>query len=62
MSDLYRDISYLKASLRECVLDLNERSTPKSVFEIVRDARFAEVLLLPLDRVEALEKRCPTQS
>ena len=59
MSDLYKDASYLRAVLKEAVLDINVRQYSahgsKPVLEILRDARILETLLLLLDRVDVLE-------
>jgi hypothetical protein len=57
MSELNKSVPYLRATLKEALLDLNDRpSVPKSAVEIVRDSRVIEAVLLILDRLDALEK------
>lgn len=58
MSELNKSVPYLRACLREAILDLNDRPTvQKSATETVRDSRVIEAVLLVLDRLEALEKK-----
>jgi hypothetical protein len=57
LSDLDKNTAYLRATLKEALLDLNDRqSAPKSALEVMRDSRVVEAVLLLLDRVEVLEK------
>jgi hypothetical protein len=57
MSELNKSVPYLRAPLREALLDLNDRPTvQKSATEVLRDSRVIEAVLLILDRLEALEK------
>jgi hypothetical protein len=57
MSELNKSVPYLRATLREALLDLNDRPTvQKSATEVLRDSRVIEAVLLILDRLEALEK------
>lgn len=58
MSDLTKDTGYLRATLREALLDLNCRPTvPKIAAEILRDSHVLEAVLLLIDRVAELEKK-----
>lgn len=55
--NLNSNVSYLRACLREAVVELNERNAaPKGTREIFRDSRLCEAVALLLDRVELLEK------
>jgi hypothetical protein len=54
--ELNKSVPYLRATLKEALLDLNVRqSAAKSLHEVIRDSRIVETLLLVLDRLEALE-------
>lgn len=56
-SPLDKNPSYLRATLKEALLDLNVRpGVSKTLHEVMRDSRIIETILLLLDRVEALEK------
>lgn len=57
MSELTKDVSYLRACLSEALLDLHVRSGIKSTRDTMRDSRVVEAVLLLLDRVVELEKK-----
>lgn len=57
MSELTQDVNYLRACLKESLLELHVRSGIKSARDVVRDSRIVETLLLVLDKIDALEKR-----
>lgn len=58
--NLGKDTGYLRATLREALLDLHDRpNSPKNLLDVVRDSRIVETLLLLLDRVDALEGKTP---
>ena len=59
MSELDKDASYLRATLKEMATRLQYPGS-QSVLEIVRDGRVAAAILLLMDRVDALEgKQAP---
>jgi hypothetical protein len=58
--ELNKSVPYLRATLKEALLDLHVRQNgPKSLHEVIRDSRIVETLLLVLDRLEALEGKTP---
>jgi hypothetical protein len=58
MSELDKDTSYLRATLKEMATRLQYPGSQSSV-EIIRDGHVAAAILLLLDKVEALEGKTP---
>ena len=58
MSELNKSVPYLRATLKEAILDLNVRQDTV-LRDVIRDSRCLEAILLLLDKVEALEGKTP---
>jgi hypothetical protein len=60
VTDLNQNTDYLRASLKEALLDMNVRQHSahgsKSSLEVLRDSRIIETLQLVLDRLDKIER------